>query len=101
MDKGSILRFHIKNDRGIVEEFNVNLKNDLFIERKGNKSGRLSDVECDIYNGINKFMIKANSLNQAYTRISVIVNPDSKTHNTNVFNSFNFDGQKLENIRPY
>ncbi len=80
-------------------EFRVKILGDLILERKGNKLGTLLWVLCEVYNEYNEMITSATSLNQAYTLTSVLVRPDAKTHNANVFRVFTYNRIYLNRIR--
>ena len=103
LEKGSKLYFTLKShDYGRLGEYRVEISDDLYIERKGNKSGRLSFVGCRVFEGnTDKQITQASSLNEAYTRTSVAVRPDARTHTANAFRVMFYEGGTLESLRPF
>lgn len=80
-------------------EYKVKILGDLIMEKKGNKLGTLLPVLCEVYNVYNEVITPATSLNQAYTLTSVLVRPDAKAHNANVFKVFTYDWIELNKLR--
>lgn len=104
LEKDSVLFFYLNNSKNLGEyhrEFKVILLENLVIQRKGNKTGRLLPVLCEVYDAANKLVIKAYSLNQAYTSTSVKIRPEAPTHTANVFKVFYHEGHNLDKIRPF
>ncbi|MCG2688564.1 hypothetical protein L6250_02940 [Candidatus Parcubacteria bacterium] len=101
LSSGSNLYFRFRDDKGSQREFKVALGGDLYIERKGDKFGRLSPCHCRMYDDTNKCVGQAGSLNEAYTKISAKYRQDARTHTANVFKAFWHEGKRLEDIRPF
>lgn len=88
-------------DKG-QREYQIKLLDNLFVERKGLKSGKLSYCRCRVTGeGIGEHGLVAGSLNEAYTRTSVIVRPDARTHTANAFRVMYYQGRKLDEMRPF
>ena len=102
LPKGSELFFRFKIPGEGEGEFKVILREDLSIERKGNKFGKLSFAPCDVYDAISgKLITHASSLNEAYTRTSIAMRPEARTHTANAFKVFYYKGDSLEKLRPF
>lgn len=100
LEKESKLFFTIKLD-GNNKEFGLIIRDNLLIIRKGNRMGRLSNVFCEVFDDNNNLVATANSLNEAYTRTSVFLNPENRTHTANAFRVFYYEGIRLKDIRPF
>ena len=99
LSAGAKLHFRLPKTKN---EYEVELRENLFIERKGNKSGRLKPCRCVVTGeSIKKQPVEAGSLNQAYTRVSIQESPQAGSHTTNVFRTFYYQGRPLEHIRPF
>ncbi len=98
----SILFFKLDvPDKGQCE-YQITLLDNLFVERKGHKSGKFSYCRCKVTGeGIGDNGLVAGSLNEAYTRTSVLVRPDARTHTANAFRVMYYQGQKLDEMRPF
>lgn len=93
-------RFRIQGEG--EREFKVVLRGDLIIERRGNKSGKLSYVPCDVFDAKSgELIVSASSLNEAYTRTSAKLRPDARTHTANAFKVFYYKYDSLEQLRPF
>lgn len=102
IEKGSELYFTLKIPGEGEREYKVILSEDLTIHRKGNRTGRLSFVPCEVWDvQNNKLVTRADSLNEAYTRTSAMVRPDARTHTANVFRVFFYNKTTLEDLRPF
>ena len=57
---------------------------------------------CRVFEGnTGKHITQASSLNEAYTRTSVAVRPNARTHTANAFRVMFYEGRILESIRPF
>lgn len=101
LDRGSILYFNLPNF-DYRKKFEVTLLDDLVIERKGNRKGRMMSVRVRVFDPDSKeIVLETNSLNQAYTQTSVRMNPEARTHTGNAFKVFFYNGRNLEDISPF
>lgn len=97
--KGSVLYFEL-GVKNVIRRFEVVLSDDLVLRTKGNKLGKLNPCRCVVSDmDTKKIIIQAESLNQAFTKTSVLLRPNNKTHNCNVFKTFHFEGRPLDYYR--
>lgn len=98
LKKDTNLRFNFYyQDRNY--EFVVSLRQDLYYTKKGNQFSRLEPCKCIVVLSGTKEKITADSLNQAFVKISVKYRPKNKTHTCNVFKTFYYQGRKLDDLR--
>lgn len=101
LKKGSVLYFKLPALE-VWREFEATLLDNLIIERKGNRTGRLLPARVSVYDSLGgKVILEAGSLNQAYTQTSVKVLPEARTHTANAFKVFFYEGRNLDSIRPF
>lgn len=98
LKKGVELRFRF-NYQDKRYEFKVNLIENLYYTRKGKQFSKLEPCKCIVTLIGTSEKIIADSLNQAFVKISVKYRPQNKTHTCNVFKTFYYKGRKLENLR--
>ncbi len=99
LKKGSNLYFKFRANNEVIC-FDVLILNDLILESKGDKLGRLKNCKCIVSSKNGKIKeLKTDSLNQAFTRASIIVRPENPSHNCNVFKSFYYEGRTLDCLR--
>lgn len=97
--KGSVLYFELGVEN-TIRRFEVVLSDDLVLRTKGNKLGKLDSCCCVVSEMDTSMVIaEAESLNQAFTKTSVQLRPNNKTHNCNVFKTFHFEGRPLDYYR--
>lgn len=106
---GAILDFEMedkhKNQR---YAFHIRLLEDLYIGQRGNKFNRMFSCKCQVEEvrllSTNKKLHEGSdlifeSLNKAYTRLSVLYRPENSNHNCNVFKTVKYNGNYLERLR--
>ncbi len=99
INKGSVLYFELEVEN-TIRRFEVVLSDDLVLRSKGNKLGKLDPCRCVVNDtDTMKVITEAESLNQAFTKTSVLLRPNNKTHNCNVFKTFHFEGRPLDYYR--
>jgi len=110
MKKGEYLFFGMdykKENKSF--EFKIDLVEDLWVEKIGNKLSKLKTCKCIVADGtekhgnssINNFQpIVCNSLNHAFTRTSIKYRPENASHTCNAFKTFRTkDGNIIDCLR--
>lgn len=98
LKKDTKLKFHFYY-QGRDYEFIVNLFQDLYYTKKGNQFSRLDPCKCTIRFVDSQNEIVADSLNQAFVKMSVKYRPKNRTHTCNVFKTFYYERRKLDDLR--
>ena len=102
LKKHTNLNFHFYYDNKSFE-FLVILLDDLYLSKKGNQFSRLEPCKCVVNNPNRKYAsdFETDSLNQAFTKASIEYRPNNKSHTCNVFKTFRYKDEELENLRLF
>lgn len=103
LPKNSKLRFEIKGNYG-WETFHIELKEQLIYSKKNNKPSVIKSSKCFLIesNNTREYIGDRNfdSINQAFMKLSIFLNPNGKFHNCNVYEKFQTEnGLPLKKFR--